>query len=132
MFAPANFLNLASQFSYAGADEALLRTSIGRSYFSAFLFAREKLDTLGHYHPKKSGEDHPRVRNALGSIGRSDLKNKLLGLSVRRGTADYDLNVIITHRKAQQALQIANNLFSEISCLTSSTDNAATKPIEGY
>lgn len=132
MFDPANFLNLASQLCSSGADETSLRTSVGRSYFSAFLSAREKLDSLGHYHPKHSGDDHPGVRNALGSIGRSDLKNKLLGLSVRRGTADYDLNVIVTHRKAQQALRIGNNLFSEISCLTSSTDNAATEPIEGY
>lgn len=118
MFDPANFCNLASQLCYSGADEASLRTSIGRSYFSAFLSAREKLDTLGHYHPKQSGEDHPRVRNTLGSIGRSDLKNKLLGLSVRRGKADYDLNITVTHKKAQDTLQIANNLLSEISSLT--------------
>jgi uncharacterized protein (UPF0332 family) len=118
MFDPTNFRNLASQLCSSEADETSLRTSIGRSYFSAFLSAREKLDSLGHYHPKQRGEDHPGVRNALGYIGRSDLKNKLLGLSIRRGTADYDLNVTVTHEKAQAALQIANNLLSEIPSLT--------------
>ena len=118
MFDPANFRNLACQLCSSGADETSLRTSIGRSYFGAFLSAREKLNSLGHYHPKHGGEDHPGVRNALGSIGRSDLKNKLLGLSRRRGTADYDLNITVTHKKTQEALQIANNLLAEISSLT--------------
>jgi len=118
MFDPANFYNLASQLCSSGADETSLRTSVGRSYFSAFLSAREKLDTLGYYHPKHSGEDHPGVRNALGSIGRSDLKNKLLGLSIRRGTADYNLNATVTQRMARNTLQIANGLMPEISSLT--------------
>lgn len=118
MFDPANFCSLAFQLCSSGADETSLRTSIGRSYFSAFLSARERLDALGHYHPKQRGEDHPGVRNALGSIGRSDLKNKLLGLSRRRGTADYDLNVTVTRSMAQKALQIVNNLLPEISSLT--------------
>ena len=118
MFDPANFYNLASKLCSSGSDETSLRTSMGRSYFSAFLSAREKLDGLGHYHPKNKGEDHPRVRNALGSIGRTDLKNKLLGLSIRRGTADYDLNATVTQSMARAALQIANGLMSEISSLT--------------
>lgn len=118
MFDPANFCNLASQLCSSGANETSLRTSIGRSYFSAFLSARERLDTLGYYHPKWGGEDHPGVRNAFGSIGRSDLKNKLLGLSSRRRTADYNLNVTVTYSTAQGALQIANNLLAEISSLT--------------
>jgi len=118
MFDPVDFHGLASQLCSSGADEASLRTSIGRSYFSVFLSAREKLDTLGHYHPEGSGEDHPGVRNALATIGRRDLSNKLLGLSRRRGEADYDLNLSVSHSKAQKALQIANNLLPQISSLT--------------
>jgi len=73
---------------------------------------------LGYYHPRGSGEDHPKVRSAFGSIGRSDLKNKLLGLSMRRGKADYDLHVTVTYGDAQRALQIAKDLLAEISSLT--------------
>ena len=118
MFDPANFCNLASQLCSSGADETSLRTSIGRSYFSAFLSARERLDTLGHYNPQQSGADHPEVRKAFARIGRWDLKNKLGGLAGRRKTADYDLNVPVTYSMAQDALQIANDLMAKISSLT--------------
>jgi hypothetical protein len=118
MFDPVNFYNIASQLCSSGANETSLRTSVGRSYFSAFLSARERLDILGHYQPTQSGEDHAGVRNAFGSIGRTDLKNKLGGLSRRRGIADYNLNMTVTCSMAQDALKIANDLMAKISSLT--------------
>ena len=118
MFDPVNFYNLASQLCSSGANETSLRTSIGRSYFSAFLSARERLDVLGHYQPTQSGNDHAGVRTAFASIGRTDLKNKLGGLAYRRGEADYNLNATVTRNMAQTALQIANNLLAGISSLT--------------
>lgn len=118
MFAPTDFCNLAAQLSSRSSDEASLRTSVSRSYYSVFLSAREKLDALGHYHPKGAGVDHSRVRGALASIGRRDLANKILGLYIRRGKADYDLNISVSQIQAQQAVQIANNLLSQIPSLT--------------
>lgn len=45
MFNPRDFLKTAHR--HAAGDEANIRTSIGRAYYSAFLIAREWLRTQG-------------------------------------------------------------------------------------
>lgn len=118
MFDPVEFCNLASRLCSPTSDEATLRTSISRSYYSVFLSAREKLDALGHYHPTGLGEDHAGVRIALARIGQRDLSNKVLGLIRSRTKADYDLSIIVSQSNAQRVLQIAQNLLPRIASLS--------------
>jgi len=43
MFNPLDFLALANELQHSTGDEAKIRASIGRSYYAAYLHAREWL-----------------------------------------------------------------------------------------
>src|SRR3990172_9455957 len=72
-------------------DQAKVRTSIGRSYYGAYLVARERLHSLGRVVPTGTPQDHQLIIAALGGLG-TELGSKLDRLRAKRNKADYNLN----------------------------------------
>jgi len=121
MFDPLDFLKLASELQGAGQDESKLRTSIGRAYFSVFLFSREWLKAKG-WPFNNSGGDHGSAEQGLKkNVDRAT--GDMLGSLRRtnRGDADYDLSKPITQGDATTAIALANTIISNI--------NTKSKPV---
>jgi hypothetical protein len=98
-------------------DQARVRTAIGRSYYAAFLVAREKLLDLGDRSPTGGLQDHRLVVDALGGEI-SDLGNKMYRLRLRRNRADYNLNPSgFTLQAGQYWLNIASEIITEVGRL---------------
>jgi hypothetical protein len=99
-FDPTELISLAEELlsnlsgasvARSGPDQAKVRTAIGRSYYAAFLVAREKLVGLGYMTARGGSQDHLAVVDALGGK-ESDLGGKMYGLRLKRNQADYNLN----------------------------------------
>jgi hypothetical protein len=82
-FDPLDFLRLADTLATAEADEAALRTAVGRAYYAMFLLARRKTGVQGRH------SAHTRVREAI-SPGNIRLASLLGGMSRYRDVADYE------------------------------------------
>jgi hypothetical protein len=83
-FDPLEFLRLADTLVTDDADEAVLRTAIGRAYYAVFLVAREKTGIHGRQYV------HERVRTAI-SPSDSRLASILGTMASLRLIADYEL-----------------------------------------
>lgn len=76
-------------------DECVFRTIIDRSYYSAFLVAREWLRDNRSFKPKRKGIDHHLVRHELTTSGLPNanlLAGTLTSLHKERKQASYDIN----------------------------------------
>ncbi len=85
-FDPHDFLEAATSLA-ASSDEALLRTAVGRAYYSVFLVARDRLGVV-----QEEGA-HAEVRSRLtrrNNGGR--IAEQLKRLYELRTTADYNLD----------------------------------------
>lgn len=109
MFDPLDFLKLAEELSASPGDEAKLRTSIGRAYYSAFLKAREwlKPKSLKSYN---GPEAHKEVQDDLERYKERMLKDKLSKLRRRRNEADYNLSRVIKEMEANDAVVLSKEI----------------------
>jgi hypothetical protein len=83
-FDPLEFLRLADELATDGADEAALRTAVGRVYYAVFLMARAKTGIRGRH------QVHERIRQAISPV--DDQAASMLGsMSYFRMVADYEL-----------------------------------------
>lgn len=83
-FDPLEFLRVADELVTDDADEATLRTAIGRAYYAIFLLARTKTGVQGRRNA------HERVREAISPV--NDRLASLLGtIATARYFADYEL-----------------------------------------
>jgi hypothetical protein len=99
-FDPAAYLD-AAEYLLAGLsgartansdpDQALVRASISRSYYAAFLTTREKCTALRLVALTAGPRDHWLVVNALGGRSR-EAADKLDRLRDKRNRADYNLS----------------------------------------
>ena len=83
-FDPLDFLRLADALVTDDADEATLRTAIGRAYYAVFLLARARTSVRGRRHA------HERVRVAISPVN-GRLAALLGTISTVRDYADYEL-----------------------------------------
>jgi uncharacterized protein (UPF0332 family) len=113
-FEPAEFLKLARQLVDASdATEAQLRTAVSRSYYSAFLLARERLVARGDLRPTATGADHRHVIRTL-QRDPSRLGRRLDLLRDQRNRADYDLPLEVTPESAKQAVDLAEWIVARL------------------
>ena len=83
-FDPLSFLRLADELVTDDADEATLRTAVGRAYYAVFLIARSRVSVHGRHNI------HERVRQAISP--ESTRAASLLGsIAHVRFIADYEL-----------------------------------------
>jgi uncharacterized protein (UPF0332 family) len=110
VFDPVRFFLLARKL--ATGDESALRTSVSRAYYASFLVARERLG-LSH---ERIPDVHYRVIVELHR--RSHLvATQLHRLRQMRNRADYDLNLSIGGRDAQEALALAEGILRWLGAL---------------
>ena len=106
MFNPIHFLHLAKKL--AKGNEASVRTSISRSYYSSFLIARAKLGLelrIPAVHQKvieRLYKKNPVIANNL------HLLRKLRNLS------DYDTKITLQITDAEKALKLADSITSKL------------------
>lgn len=100
--------------------EAVLRTAVGRAYYSSFLKCfrlavefgrRELLEYQRSEHPRV-GEIHRAVRDALFDIEFGNLASKLKDLFDKRVTADYYPAHTVDRHCAEEALELSQNINS--------------------
>jgi uncharacterized protein (UPF0332 family) len=115
VFDPLSFLPLAKKL--AEGDEASVRTSISRAYYSCFLTARGKLGLARESVP----EVHRKVIQKLHSYNHF-AANSLHLLRLMRNRADYQTGVRVAREEAIQALGLADRIlrclrdFSRANC----------------
>ena len=115
MFNPSDFLTLADELAQSGENESKIRTSIGRTYYAAFLNAREQLE-IGGWEVPKTAKAHGKVRKILqkyGGEGRS-LSDKLLNLSIIRDNADYELGKTFEQKTALRKIKLAQKIIEKL------------------
>lgn len=89
-FKPRKFLKLATQL-IADRDyeePCRIRTSIGRAYYAAFLYIKEKMERLGYHFPDDY-RVHQTVIDALMDRGDTTMGSRLDRLLEKRRIADY-------------------------------------------
>ena len=82
-FEPLDFLRLANTLATPYANEAALRTAIGRAYDAMFLLARQRTRVQGRR------STHTRVREAISPTNQR-FASLLGGMSEYRDVADYE------------------------------------------
>ena len=106
MIKPLDFLDLAEELK-AATDESKIRTSIGRAYYAAFLYAREWLRGK-NWTLYGDGRDHLEVQKGIGHYKGRKLKGKMDSLRRNyRNEADYNLRRGFNERDASNAINLA-------------------------
>jgi len=115
-FEPSNFLELAKKLmNHKDFTEiSRWRTSIGRAYYAAFLFAYSKLLRSG-FQLQEEQKIHKEVIEELKKEGFRRTSNKLERLRQLRITADYYLNDQIDIRQCQSSIQLSTNIINELN-----------------
>jgi uncharacterized protein (UPF0332 family) len=114
MFDALDFLDLAKELKSA-TDEAKIRTSIGRAYYAAFLYAREWLRAKG-WSIYDNKDDHYRVLDGLKKYKGRALMDKMKSLRRDyRNEADYNLSMDFIEKDASVAISLAQEVIKGCS-----------------
>jgi uncharacterized protein (UPF0332 family) len=116
MIGPDDFLNLADDL-VQGSSEAEWRTAISRSYYAAFLAAREFFIALGFRVPRAS-KAHSYVWMRLANCGDPVLTlvgNDLNNLQSERNRADYDIHLTVNQANSQRRAQVARLALTRLA-----------------
>ena len=110
-FNPVEYYYLASWlFNQHGInDEARTRAVISKSYYGAFLEARDKAGITD-----KSGDVHQKVYRHYSEIGKIALANRLDTLRVKRNEADYNTILTKTSRDSGNALALSKKILGDL------------------
>lgn len=112
-FSPEDFYRLAGDL-YNDLEvndaEAIKRTIVGRSYYAAFLAARNASGILS-----TSKSVHNMVVDYWKRHGKISVSNRLQELKAKREDADYVTNRAVNSRDAQRALGLCKKILAEIS-----------------
>lgn len=110
-FNPVDYYQLAA-WLYAQQnphDEARARAIISKSYYGAFLEARNRAGITD-----KSPRVHEKVHDHYFKAGRLALANRLDESRVKRNDADYDTAITITSLDSGNALKRAKKILQEL------------------
>jgi uncharacterized protein (UPF0332 family) len=114
---PCEFFRIAQLL--INSDEASIRTSVGRSYYGAFLYFREYLGKLGLQKQKNPrNQAHEFLIQCLQFCNVAEGRNvsiRLADLQQKREDADYKLNEQISKQDAEDALADARSLIKYYS-----------------
>ena len=138
MFDPQDFLSFANDLLNTASltkNEAFCRSIISRAYYSAFLTAREKIDSLDSmalYHPRH--DMHQQVTDVLQNtnyyLQDESLSSDLVELHTYRVDADYHFpNACKSYEKRIRAsnspdlLQTAQNCYDLAEDVINRTNN---------
>lgn len=116
-FNPFDFFILAQKLIESSDciehKECCFRTSISRSYYSAYLLARKLVsDRIGGL-PSDYDKQKQYIEKEI-KIMNSAIGNELKELRRRRGNADYNINLKIGKREAEEAKMIAEEIINNL------------------
>jgi uncharacterized protein (UPF0332 family) len=110
-FEPVDYYHLASWLytQQNPHDEARARTVVSKSYYGAFLEARNKAGITD-----KSSGVHRKVYDHYSTAGKLALANRLDESRVKRNDADYDTTLTVTSMDSGKALSRAKKILQEL------------------
>ncbi|MEM0140305.1 MAG: HEPN domain-containing protein [Ferroplasma sp.] len=113
---PEEFLDLAKNIVNANSNQAQIRTSISRIYYSVFLESRELFISMGAKF-SKSANVHKEVEDLIknsGCNGNDAYKesNLLFNLRKMRNEADYDLPDKFSFSDVEDALKYSGEILN--------------------
>jgi uncharacterized protein (UPF0332 family) len=120
-FDPVEFFQLAEEIYANNTSQAAKRAVIGRSYYAAFLTARNKAGI-----PSKTQDGHLRViqyyqsKDAASAV----VGNQLNDLRKMRTDADYDCEMEILSRHAGSCLSQSRSILKALGCVVSDKPSA--------
>jgi len=110
-YEPREFYNLAELLidDTKYDEESRGRTSIGRSYYAAFLFAREKLQGLG----ERFSSDYRVHEEVITTLGERNhvAGSQLNTLREHRNSADYSMRAIIHLQLCRTCLKLSERII---------------------
>ena len=118
-FKPRKFLKLAiSLIDDTKYDEhCRVRTSVGRAYYSVFMYTKNRLELVGGHHFPDNHEVHGEVIEALMTRGHRLIGSQLNTLRETRCDADYHMDVPFHKSKGKYYLQLSEKIIDEITSL---------------
>ena len=108
-FDPRLFYLVAKSIGRGNADEAALRTAVGRSYYAAFLVARDRMGLSS-----EKVKVHFKVESELKRRGKLALGQKLGQLKRLRVKADYRLATADWNNIWKSASALSNDLLKKL------------------
>lgn len=96
-------------------DASVARTCVGRAYYAAFLYVKNRLEQLGFKFP----DDHNVHNEVADTLMDNDRKigSKLQSLRTKRCDSDYHLDVPITKSEAKYLLGISEKIIYDVDSL---------------
>lgn len=115
------FLNFSKKIiSLSPLTEIDYRQVVGRSYYCSYHKVRNKSEELGLPINAYKGGTHSSLRETL--IDLRPANQKLKGIAFRlnnfhalRVIADYKLDIVVTEKTANEAIQMCEKIISELS-----------------
>jgi uncharacterized protein (UPF0332 family) len=117
-FKPRKFLRLAERLVSDKNYETpcRVRTSIGRAYYAAFLFAKEKLERIGRPF-SNDHRVHQEVIDRLFDSENSTIGSQLDLLYQNRRQADYDMYVDLPKTLGDRCIAVSERVIRNIERL---------------
>ncbi|MFX1396851.1 MAG: HEPN domain-containing protein [Promethearchaeota archaeon] len=111
-FNPEIFLEIAKKIKDCTTfnEDGILRTSVGRAYYAAFLTIRSRLELKGFSY--NSVGQHSDVRDNLKDLGYDTLANFLEELFNKRVVADYNLKKSIDHKLCEYCILLSEEIIN--------------------
>ena len=116
-FNPRKFLKLATRLvvdkDYKEPER--IRTAVGRAYYAAFLYSKDKLQSLGYVFP----DDHKVHDKVIDVLMENDTKigSKLDALKEKRRIADYYMDTPISKGDGNHFVGISARIIDDVELL---------------
>jgi uncharacterized protein (UPF0332 family) len=118
-FKPRKFLKLASRLIDDDHydEDCRVRTSVGRAYYSVFMYVKCRLELMGGHSFPDNHEVHGAVIEALMTRGHRVIGSQLNTLREKRCDADYHMDVPIHKSQGKYYIQLSERIIDEINHL---------------
>lgn len=119
----ARDLLIVAEACAKSAEEAWIRTAIGRFYYAAFLASREFREEHVRYVRTRSGREHSDIPRLLARRGGA-IADQLLFLRSIRNAADYDLELSAEtiRRNLDDGRDLARRIIARLDELSGTPD----------
>ena len=117
-FSPRKFLKLAIRLITDGKYEepCRIRTAVGRAYYAAFLYTKQKLERLGYTFPDDH-KVHTAVKDTLMNRGDTVIGSRLDTLYEKRRVADYYMDTPISKGEGNHYVGISQRIIYDVELL---------------
>jgi len=117
-FPPRKFLKLATRLiaDRKYEEPSRIRTAVGRAYYAAFLYTKERLQRLGYHFPDDY-RVHRAVIDKLMDRGDTTIGSQLDTLFEKRRTADYYMDTPLHMHDGNYSLALSQRVIDSADLL---------------